>query len=225
MHSKALQNTVLTSLVFVAVALFAGCQYLGWALQNTVPSKIPAQYEPIDVETIILVDDPKNLLPAPQMMDQISVRMGKDLIDNDVLAEGNLIDPLLITQARIDHSDFDEWYVEDIAEQVGAKQVIHIQVVSFHLGRLDDEYRPAATVRVKVWDVVKKKRVFPSSDQTRDFAEQRVRLTSVDPAFETHTQQVALRKTLVSALANKTAKLFYDHDHKAWGTGASFNEN
>ena len=166
--SRLLKITACTMLV-LATGLI-GCQYLGWAMENTIPSPVKAQHTPEDVQTIVLVDDPKQLLTTPQMMDQIAGRIGEDLIKNNVLSEDRLIDPGKVSQARINHTDFGEWYVEDIADHVGAEQVIHVQVVDFHLGKLDDEYRPAAKVHVKVWDIPKRERTFPKSEAPRDFA-------------------------------------------------------
>ncbi len=207
-----------------ALSLLAGCHAIGWFSSTAFPVTTAAQFEPEDVETVILVDDPKQLLPTPQLRGQIAVKIGNDLVKHEAIREDRLIDPAKITQARINHNDFNAWYVEDIADHVGAKQVIHVQVVDFHLGKLDDEYRPAATVRIKVWDIPKKQRIFPKPDASIDYITRRARLNSIDPAFETRTRQIALRQSLAAAIADKTAKLFYEHEQGEFGTGVTFEE-
>ena len=212
-------------LMSVGFTAATGCQYIGWFLENATPSPIKAEHKPEDIKTVVLVDDPKQLLTTPQMKGQIATKIGRDLIKNNVLSEDRLIDPGRITRARIDHTDFGRWYVEDIADHVGAEQVIHVQITDFHLGKLDDEYRPSATVRVKVWHIPERKQTFPDAESPRDYAEKRVRLQSIDPSFTTRTRSIALSQSLASAVADKTAKLFYDHPHKPWGTGVSFDED
>ena len=66
------------------------------------PRTIPAQFEPADVPTVVLVDDPKQVLAAPQMMDQLAFHIGDHLLKNEALSPENLIDPAKVTRARID---------------------------------------------------------------------------------------------------------------------------
>ena len=214
----------LTVAVLLTGAFLGGCHAVGWFSQAAFPVTKAALYEPKEVKTLVLVDDPKQLLPTPQLKAQIAARIGEDLVRNQALSRDLLIDPARITEARIEHPDFNQWYVEDIADHVGAEQVIHLQVTDFHLGKLDDRYRPAATVRIKVWLVSERKRVFPDLDAENDYVTRAVRLQSIDPNFETRTRQIALRQSLAAAIADKSAKLFYEHEQGEFGTGVTFEE-
>ena len=207
-----------------AAALLSGCHVVGWFSQAAFPVTQSALYEPKQVKTLVLVDDPKQLLPTPQLKAQIAARIGEDLVRNEALDRDLLIDPARITEARIEHPDFNHWYVEDIANHVGADQVIHLQVTDFHLGKLDDRYRPAATVRIKVWLISERKRVFPDLDAEIDYVTRAVRLRSIDPNFQTRTRQIALRQSLAAAIADKSSKLFYEHEQGEFGTGVTFEE-
>jgi hypothetical protein len=201
------------------VGLLNGCHVIGWVGEQVVPRTVAAQFEPKNVPTIVLVDDPKQMLPTPQMMDQIAGRVTQELVDNKVFDAENLIDPGDVTKARIDHTDFDRWSVPDIAKHVGAAQVIHLKVVAFHLGERNEQLQPTAELRIKVWDIPSRKRVFPASSATVDYATTRSQLETVDPATKTHTRKIALSRSLLTAVADKTARLFYTYKPGDFGTG------
>ena len=152
--------SLLLLLLFLAMVVLSGCNIIGY-MYHAIPRKTKAVYRLEDRPTFILVDDPANVLGSPTYSTQIAREIHDALAKKRVVRE--LIHPQAINSLIAMMGEaYHDAAVDEIGTEVGAAQVIHVHVQSATIYPEPGLLKPTGLVRVKVIDVVKHKRLFPT---------------------------------------------------------------
>lgn len=179
------------------VALTAGCNIVAPVFYIVHgPEKVPAQHE-LDPErpTVVFVDDRANRLPRRAMRQTIGEAAQTALMERKAVID------MIDTRGAIAASNQDKagqaMSIVDIGKAVNAEVVVYATVDAFTLSSDGQSYSPAATLRVKVIDVVADTRVWPEEKEGY----------VLSLAFPTRTQDVPRTATDVRRFEEETARL------------------
>ncbi len=194
-------------LVLVAAAA-TGCNAIGVVADAIAgPPRVDAVYDLPKAKTVVLVDDPGDLLPTRDLPNRIAGRVGDELVAQKRVTQ--VIGPRVINDLAAGNPDFDTWALDKVGRRVGADQVVYVVIQSFVLTENNEVYEPQATATVKVLDVDSSKRLFPVSEPNGHVVVATERPVPRDGA-SSKTDGIIARR-VADALADKVAKLFYDH--------------
>lgn len=160
------------------------------------PEKVPALFElEPDRPTVIFVDDRANRLPRRAMRQTIGEAA------QDVLLKQKALTNAIDTRGAIAASSQDRagqtLSIVDIGKAVGAEIVVYATVDAFTLSTDGQSYSPAATLRVKVIDVVADSRVWPEEKEGHPLTLN----------FPTRTQDVPRTAAEIRKFEDETARL------------------
>ncbi len=213
----------LALLAVLCVAALPGCQFAAWFLQVAFPVIVEAEYDMPDHRTAVFIDDPRNILPSEQVEVEVGDRILKDLVAEGVLSEGNTIPTREVSALETNHKDFQSWTIQKVGQELGVDQLIYVFVDTFDLGETQEQFRPSAATRIKVYDVQANTRVYPAGGGV-DYRRINTRLAFVGPQ---HLSTQAVRQTVTAGLsqdlARDIARLFYRHEDTYSGFGESRN--
>ena len=159
----------------------------------------------------MLVDDPNRELRNPTLSNQIAHEIGFYLEQSEAVTQ-------IVPQSRVVSlreslgRDFDATPVDEIGKRLDAEQVIHVEIESVTLRPDLVLYHPKASVKVKLIDAVKSKRLFPADTTGRD------------PGFTLHPElrpkikervsqnsSAVISQMLARRIARDVARLFHDY--------------
>jgi hypothetical protein len=160
---------------------------------------------------LILVDDFEERLSSPRSRAALAQQLAKQLEANQAVSQ-------IVPRAKLDalrrkHQDFDQISCRQIGEEAGAHQVLYLEVREFYAEPDVEEASGAArmSVAVKVINVLEKKdrskvRLWPPERDGR------VVSAELDAATVVRAEtSKAISDRLTGKLADKLARLFYDH--------------
>ncbi len=182
--------------------------------------KIDAEFELTRKGAVlILVDDDQERLSSPRTRVDLAEKLAAELKANK--AVGQIVPQAKLDTLRSKHRDFDTLSCREIGEEAGAEQVLVLAVRSFFAQTEIEETSEAArmSVAVKVINVLEKEdrtkvRLWPAERDGRIIA---VSLSAVTVIRSKKTKEISNK--LTTELADKLAKLFYDHhlaDIESW---------
>ncbi len=208
-------------LLVVLALLQAGCEFPFFLADALVPSMTRPEYPLEPAHTVILVDDLQNQLGNPQLAAQIAQRIGYDLVKGKGLKEEFLVPQREVHRLRAQlGEEFVRTPVDRVGREVGARQVIHVDIISATLEVEPSVLLPSVTASVKVIDAQASKRVYPPADSTTNLpgmtTSQRGRVVNVQLSYHIQREsgngdQTLLMQKLADALGQDIAKLFYRH--------------
>ncbi len=211
---------VVVSLLAVATAL-PGCSAAGFAAVATGASRVKPIFKLEDRTTLVLVDDPANLLGDPSLVNVVAARASFALVENKAVKQ--IIKPATVNDLRATlGADFENTPVALIGREVGADQVIHVVIEDAVLAGEPGLLRPTAMFEVKVIDAVGNKRIFPapladdmpgvsSLGQGAGF-KKGVTMAYRPSGREGQNLLPELRRKLAERIGLETAQVFYEHD-------------
>lgn len=207
---------LLAALLAAAVAP-AGCVPLGY-LASIGGDKVPAVYELAGRTTLVMVDDPHNLLGNPQLRYVIGTWAGFELTQNDVLEKPAALVPqqALMNLATKLSPHYAEAPVDQVGRALDADQVIHVVIQAVQLESAPGMFRPTATVAVKVVDAGTGERLFPKTqpglgDQPSPGYPLKVQMKAQVIQHVDRATQAQLMRSLAERLGRSVAELFYKH--------------
>lgn len=207
--------------LLVALSFLTGCKPLTYVMNAFVDDRIPAQFELAkDSTVVVLVDDPNHLLGDPSLPRLVAGWATQTL--NKELKKTKAIAPeKVIELEQKTGSDFANLPVDKIGREVGATQVIYVQVESAGISGDPGLYRPKAVVRVNVIDAATGQRLFPMTDHnnpdsdSRSISQRGVPVTSQLPYTTSNENPVGETAVLMHKLAQEigvnVAQVFYRH--------------
>lgn len=190
-----------------------GCSAIAYPFAIFQDRSIPAQYTLQDRATAIIVDDPFDQFDDPAALDRIAELTAFELKQHKVVS--SMISHADVRRLAIDQGDqFASMSLHRIGETLGAEQVIHIKIRRFAVSKNPGLYRPQVQAWVRIWDVVKKKRLFPTTDS---LASKEGYLAEFEDDYRVDEGRgVSARQVVVNRFAEhfseQTAKLFYKHE-------------
>ena len=206
-------------LAAAVLAALQGCEVAGFVLASMPPPKVEAVYELVDQPTVILIDDPAQLMPSIQVMGLTAYRAGADLKEQEVIAE--VVPSTATVELRLDEPEFVNWPIDKIGKRLGAKQVVYVLVEAFQLKDQDQMYRPAAAMRVKVVDAETGQRLFPADRAEGHQVISRLFFKGHESTGTAGSETVLTRK-LADRMGEDVAKVFYKHAPRP--VGSDFSE-
>ncbi|MCE9590705.1 MAG: hypothetical protein K8S99_09300 [Planctomycetes bacterium] len=152
------------ALAVAAVTQLTGCALFAMAAQP-FEGKVKPIYKLPDRTTLVVVDDPTGLLSDPGTAGVIAANVKLELENNKAFEKGSVIDPakLALHMAELGPAGAKVPLVR-LARDMGAEQVIGVEVGGVDFNQDPGAYRPSMVVRVKLIDAVSGKRVFPPLD-------------------------------------------------------------
>ncbi|MAE66031.1 MAG: hypothetical protein CMJ18_17300 [Phycisphaeraceae bacterium] len=198
----------------VGLAGTGGCNYVAF-LGQAFPQKVPATYSLPRRPTVVLVDDPRNLLGDPTLSVLIAQQIGDDLGRHAGMEQ--IVPPERVTGLMVRLED--DWRrtgVDQIGRSVGAAQVVHVHIERAVLSPDPGLVQPMAVAQVKVIDAANRRRMFPGSpieagdDPDLVPSGQRVRVELLPRAAEiTDATRQAYQRKLADRIARDVGRLFY----------------
>ena len=221
MHQWQLRRIAMSVVLLGALALAVGCEAAGFIAGALSSNKTPAIYEPKDLTTVILVDDPALQLHEPGLAGTIAMTIAANLKQQGVLS--NIIDIQKVSELAAElGSDYARTPVDQIGRKLGATQVIHVHIDSIPPFQTEPGLlKPRAAVLVKVIDVEHRIRLFPPAQPLEGQGVVPVargaypmtieaRLRVVDPNVD--NAMAAYRHRFAEKMGLEIARVFYEHD-------------
>jgi len=215
--------TICSVVAAAAISSMTSCNIVApIAIAVAPPPSKDAEFEMPDRPTAVFVEDRQASLGGRPLRGYIGDKVCENLQRATVLEENVPIrtrDTLAVASAAATNTQLS---VEEIGREVGAEQLIYIEMIRFNTVTEGDRPLARADLRVRVIDIVNRTQLFPGSDP------EQYRSMSVDlPAdlmFQRQASRAAAREAelaLCDKIADDIAKLFYKHDIRP--LGASIN--
>lgn len=210
-----------------SLCLLSGCNVIGVAATvMTPPKKVDAKYELPDKATLIVVDDPHGMVNSPATLRRIASATRNVLEVEKVVVGGGFVGQAELAGYREELGErYNQASLAALAMHLGAKQVVHAEVTEFQVDLGGNVIRPAIALDIKVFDLDRRARVFPSRhniDSSADIGASVYSLQSQMPTQDI-TGQSATRSIAVRELADQTgrdmARLFFDWRMPEPGSG------
>ncbi|MEO0474841.1 MAG: hypothetical protein AAF085_02560 [Planctomycetota bacterium] len=204
-------------ILFATMLSLGGCDALGFmATAVAPPEQVEAKYDLPDKTTLVVIDDPRNLVTSPSTLRRIAASTRNVLEVEEVVVAGGFIGQDQLSGYREELGDrYNTTSLAALAMHLDANQVIHAEVTGFQMELGGNVIRPAIALNVKVFDLDERRRTFPAADSETgiDTGETSFALQSQMPA-EDLTGATAARSIAVRDLADQTgrdiARLFFD---------------
>lgn len=159
---------------------------------------------------LVLIDDDHETLDNPRPSQYLSEAIRQELAKHDI--NQNVIDLRKVERLRQTDSKFDQRGAREIGRQLGAEQVLWLQIQDYAGGirpeDLDKKARYAVTVKVINTKAEKKNevRVWPPSSEG-----ELVQVNANPHEHQKATSEDALAKQLSNKLAEEIVRLFRDY--------------
>lgn len=206
-------------------ALLPGCNIVGpIAVLASPPPTQDAEYKMADRVTAVYVDDRKNVLNDRGLRMFIGDRILEHLMRNKVLKDSIKTSSTMAAAGSERAGALKP--LEQIGKEVGAAQLIYVEIMSFGLEPdAAGAPRAQATVRVKLIDVENRVRLYPPAGEA-DGADSRYLTLTLPPEqtyqpMLTRAAQAEAYRTLAELIADRTAKLFYKWEVRPLGDNSA----
>lgn len=196
----------------------AGCEAPGFiAYVVGGPPKMKARFTLEEQSTLVIVDDPSNMLGDPNNATVIAANVGFHLKENDVLLPELVVPQDHLTVLAANMGDrYLATPIDQIGRRLKADQVIHVQIREVSLQSANTYYEPSAEVEVKIIDTQTGKRLFPiSEDKVPGISVPgetlmiEMKRQTLDETRRNAIQMMA--RDLAERIGLEVAGLFYDH--------------
>jgi len=192
----------------LAISL-CGCAFISWSVaQFSPPQEVKAIYKPPAGKTILVfVDDILHPVGYEPVKAELTERLNEQLTTQNTAGETIPYERLLNLIAAT--PQFDQLSISEVGRRLGADIVLYVQVEEFSLK--DSPASPlwrgrfAATVRMVDVEVG---RLWPE-DRPGGYPVEPVEISARQETSPTYGAKLA--RDLAESLAEKIAKLFYDH--------------
>jgi len=200
----------LVSLAVVAACL-GGCDIPAFfAAQLGPEEKIPAQFEPPEGKTIlVLVEDLDKPINYEPVKADLTKMLNRQLVEHEVAAQ-------TIPYARIGElatrspEEFNNLYVTELGARLGADMVLYVNIDDFGLRDPDaseELWKGRLQTSVRLVDVTEG-RLWPKDRREGHTVDKAQTPTITD---NSPTRAEIISKELAAITADRIAKLFYDH--------------
>jgi hypothetical protein len=214
------RGTWIAVLLVVTTLSMAGCAGPGF-LAHVIkgPDQVDAIYPLPAGKTLVIVDDPDRAIGDPNLPAVIATNVGFHLDQSE-----SLIDVVeVIPQDRLSGlaarmgNDYFATPIDRIGAQLGADQVVHVQIRSVSMRVAASYYRPTAVIEVKVVSARDGARLFPKAKiDTHSNTRPPGMLMTVQLRHQTADEGrrdtgTLLSRRLAERIGLEVAQLFYDH--------------
>ncbi|MCK4603039.1 MAG: hypothetical protein KAU28_11270 [Phycisphaerae bacterium] len=197
-------------LLAMPLACLTGCAAIGWTVAAFAPpQKVEALYKPPKAKKILVfVDDITNPISYEPVKRKLTEKLNEQLLEHEVAAKTidyeKLLDLISVAPS------FNELGVVQVGRKLGADIVLYVNIEEFAL-KEDPEgplWRGTLRASVRMVDVqAKSPQLWPTDRDNYPVGE--VQTPATDDSSPTYGVEVA--RMLAEQMADKVAKLFYDH--------------
>lgn len=217
--NTAMPHRLLLLITLCTIAFAAGgCNILGPATYLvTGPGTVDAEFELEDRPTVVFVDDRENRVNPVSLRRSIADKVSEELMSRELVTTTIRPADAMGVAARHDTRE-DVMPIDAIGREVGAEQVIYIEMVAFTDRVNAETLRGLASCNVRVIDVVNRKRLFPSGDDEQPYRHVQAMTREIsEELYRTRATRVAINETVAEELGSAITKLFYRHEPRELG--------
>lgn len=159
------RNVLLPALLLLIVWLgLTGCNIVGGVTGLVSPPPlIKAKHALADKPTLVVLDDRRGLVNNPLTLNRISTAVQSALEAEEVVTTG-FVGPNELAALRQElGEEYANTSLAALAIRLDARQVIHAEVDGYQMGLGGDLIRPSISLKVKVFDLDQRTRVFPAA--------------------------------------------------------------
>lgn len=223
-----------------SAAVLSGCNFMAFtAFAIGGEPEVEKKFQLADLPTIVVVDDPNNLLGSQALTAVVATTTDYYLRKNDAFGllakweeqkpmfgdpppkpEPPLLDQQLLYQVQTELGQkYEETSIARIGELAGAKQVVYVLITGVVYESAPGVYQPKATSEVKVLNLEKHERVFPPQQPFESALTQ----GGPAPGYQMSTeldvdisstlsgrQPLTLQQKLARRIGLDVSRLFYD---------------
>lgn len=208
---KQLRNSLFMLTWPLALAI-AGCAGVSWFVAAfSPPQKVKALYKPPKGKRfLVFVDDITHPVAYEPLKRQLTERLNKQLLTNKIAGETIKYERLLDLMAAT--PSFNQLTVVPIGQKLDAELVLYVIIEDFALkeSEVSPLWRGTLKTTVRIVDVNARPPTLWPTDRAEGYPVERVQTPSIDEPSPTYSEEVA--KMLAEKMADKIAKLFYDHE-------------
>ncbi len=182
------------------------------------PPKIKAQYKLQPRQTLVIVDDPQNVLGDLNYPTVVAANVNFHLNENEVLLPEQIISQDHLTVLAANMGDrYRSTPIDEIGKRLKADQVIYVLIRSVDLTDKNTYYEPTAHCDIKIIDVQTGKRLFPAPPENtvaQPNAPGHALTVTIDKQTVDRTRRHAmsnLARALSERIGLEVAGLFFDH--------------
>ncbi|MCP3905394.1 MAG: hypothetical protein GY715_17345 [Planctomycetes bacterium] len=183
--------------------------------------KIDAQYEIQPRPTVVFVDDRANVIDSNARLLRLELAdvVTSELMEQDILTVETAISPRDAMGMALSRDRFSELLpIDAIGREVGAEQIIYIEMHAFRDTGDGTVPRPTGSCRVRVLDVTNRVRLFPPEDDQMPSRIVNAVIPPVDPGLlRSQSSRLKVHRALIESLGSSVAKLFYRHEARELG--------
>jgi hypothetical protein len=215
------RTRALTSLIALVLLTAAGCNIvapIAYIIEG--PPKVPAEYTLLDRPTVVFVDDRGSVIPANarairrSIADKVSEEL---MVRKLVTVTISPRDAMALASARDKHGEL--MAIDEIGREVGAEQILYIEMISFALTPDGVIPKPTAVCQVRLIDTQERARLYPQGDDGGQVARTlQASLPELDPTtFNSAASRLKIYEALADVTGDQITKLFYEHEKKELG--------
>ncbi len=205
-------------LLVLPIVACLGCGApIAWLVaQFAPPQKIEPVYEfPKNKKVLVFVDDLLNPVSYIAVKNDLTKKLNRQLTEHGIVKDVISYDRLMDLKGAM--PKFNQLAISEVGNKLGADVVLYVQIDKFSLK--DDEESPLwhgnfeATIRMVDVD---KGRLWPK-DRPSGYPVEPVKTPTQDNLSTTYGSELASQ--LATMMADKIAKLFYEHEvtvHTGW---------
>jgi hypothetical protein len=213
------RNVLILSGLLMVVLMMSGCNIVGPASYIlSGPPTVDAEYQLQDRPTVVFIDDRENMVNPVMLRRVIADRVTDDLMSRKLITQAIRPTDAMGVAARRDTRS-EVMPIDAIGREVGAEQVIYIEMVSF-TDHLDDQTpRGMAVCKVRVIDVENRRRLYPSDEHEQPYRLIQVMTREVSPdMYRSRATRIQVYEMLANETGSTVAKLFYKHEPRELGS-------
>ncbi len=179
--------------------------------------KISALHTIEDKPMVVFVDDRLGRVSPARLIRTLGDQTSESLLDMEVVETVYRPADAMSFVKQNDRSD-NVVSNQDIAEAVGADQLLYIDVVRFELSSGGYSSKPTAVLNVKLLDMEEKAVVFPDPESGRVIHQLVVELPTVDiELYRSLSGRSQIKEQLAIESGDAVARLFYDYEPRTLG--------
>jgi hypothetical protein len=200
------------ALILPLVAAAPGCAVAGYLGHALFEPKIKAAHTLADRPTLVIVDDPRDLLHDASLLHEMAHGIGRELENRHVLKQVVSGRDLADLESRM-AAEYRLMPIDRIGSSLGAEQVLHVNVDNVEAGY----GRITLSCRVRVFDVEEARQLFPAGAGSVDATAASMGLVRVAMPFDAVTTaapgaSTLRRRALGERVSISVARLFHDHE-------------
>ncbi len=179
------------------------------------PPKLPAKYTLPERKTAIFVDDRTNTISRSRLRDEIGDAIATALLTQKLVPD--VVSPRDAHNLARNERAGQHLSMERIARDLGAEQLIYVEMMTYRISLDGVTPKPAASARVRVIDAVAREALFPSGT-SGELVQSQMREVAPDRYGNT-TGRRQIEDELAVEFGTEIAELFYDHEKRELGAG------